>query len=96
MLGGTALRGIGSAAHISAWGTDAAFLGAYAYAGPGDADERGVLAAAFPGERLVFAGEAARTDGLAGTVGGAYLSGVEAARRLLALRPGGGLHPPYR
>lgn len=68
---------------ITDWGANPAFAGAYAYAGPGDADHRGALAAAFPAERVVFAGEATRTDGLAGTVGGAYLSGIEAARRLL-------------
>jgi hypothetical protein len=38
-----------------------------------------VLAEPLAGGRLVFAGEATRTDGLAGTVGGAYLSGIEAA-----------------
>jgi monoamine oxidase len=84
MLGADALADIGPAPIVSGWGTDAAFLGGYAYAGPGDADQRGVLAAAFPGERLIFAGEATRTDGLAGTVGGAFLSGVDAAERLLA------------
>ncbi len=82
-LGPDALAGIGSAAIISTWGTDPEFLGGYAYAGPGDAEQRGVLASAFPAERLLFAGEATRTDGLAGTVGGAYLSGIEAADRLL-------------
>lgn len=83
-LGADALAGVGPAAMVTEWGSDPAFLGGYAYAGPGDADMRGVLTAAFPGERLIFAGEAARTDGLAGTVGGAFLSGVEAAERLLA------------
>jgi monoamine oxidase len=83
-LGADALAGIAPAPIVTGWGTDPAFMGAYAYAGPSDADQRGVLAEAFPGERLVFAGEAARMDGLAGTVGGAFLSGVEAAERLLA------------
>ncbi len=82
-LGADALAGVDRAAMITDWGGDPAFLGGYAYAGPGDADMRGVLARAFPAERLVFAGEAARMDGLAGTVGGAFLSGVEAAERLL-------------
>lgn len=86
MLGGAALAALGPAAVVTAWGTDPLFRGAYAYAGPGDAGARGVLGGAFPGERLVFAGEAVRMDGLAGTVGGAYLSGVEAADRLLAMR----------
>ena len=82
-LGADALRAIGPAAVTTGWGTDPAFLGAYAYAGPGDAGQRDALAQAFPGERLLFAGEATRTDGLAGTVGGAYLSGKQAAERLL-------------
>jgi monoamine oxidase len=70
---------------VTAWGSDQLHRGAYAYAGPGDANQRAVLAAAFPGERLLFAGEACRTDGLAGTVGGAFLSGRDAADRLAAL-----------
>ena len=70
---------------VTQWGTDPFSLGAYAYARPGDAEQRGVLEAAFPGERLIFAGEAVRTDGLAGTVGGAFLSGAAAADRLLKL-----------
>lgn len=69
---------------VTGWGADPLHRGAYAYAGPGDAGQRAVLAGAFPGERLLFAGEACRTDGLAGTVGGAFLSGCEAAERLLA------------
>ena len=67
---------------VSTWGSDPLYRGAYAFAGPGDADQRAVLAGAFPAEKLLFAGEACRTDGLAGTVGGAYLSGLEAADRL--------------
>lgn len=76
-------RRLTAGAVVSRWGSDELHRGAYAFAGPGDADQRGVLAAAFPGERLIFAGEACRMDGLAGTVGGAYLSGIEAAERLL-------------
>ena len=68
---------------LSEWGTDPLSLGGYAYARPGDSGKRDTLAAAFPAERLIFAGEAVCTDGLAGTVGGAYLSGVAAADRLL-------------
>lgn len=83
-LGADALRAVAPAAAVTSWAIDPEFLGAYAYAGPGDADRRAALAAAFPAERLLFAGEATRTDGLAGTVGGAYLSGMEAAERLLA------------
>jgi len=71
---------------VTRWGTDPFHRGAYAYARPGQADQRGVLAGAFPGERLLFAGEACRMDGLAGTVGGAYLSGRDAADRLARCR----------
>ncbi len=85
MLGASAVAAIAPAALISDWGTNPAFLGGYAYAAPGDADQRHVLADAFPAERLIFAGEATRTDGLAGTIGGAYLSGIEAADRLLSM-----------
>ena len=82
VLGGDALRGLGAAV-VTGWGTDPLSLGAYAYAGPGDAGARGVLGEALLAERVVFAGEAVRVDGLAGTVGGAFLSGVAAAGRLL-------------
>ena len=61
------------------WGTDGLFRGAYAYAPPGCAGMRAKLAERVGEGRLLFAGEATRTDGLAGTVGGAYLAGVEAA-----------------
>jgi monoamine oxidase len=64
---------------MTAWGTDPAFLGAYAYAIPGAAGARAVLAAPLWDGRLVFAGEACDTDGLAGTVAGAYFSGARAA-----------------
>ncbi|MGI4797392.1 MAG: flavin monoamine oxidase family protein [Janthinobacterium lividum] len=69
---------------LTDWGTDPLFRGAYAYAPPQHSHQRDVLAAAFPAERLVFAGEAVATNGLAGTVGGAYLTGIAAASRLLA------------
>ena len=68
---------------LTDWATDPNFRGAYAYARPGDSGARDTLAAAFPAERLIFAGEAVCTDGLAGTVGGAYLTGLAAADRLL-------------
>ena len=75
---------LGRGAVVTGWGADPLFRGAYAYARPGRAGSRAALAAAFPGERLLFAGEACRADGLAGTVGGAWLSGRDAAARLLA------------
>jgi monoamine oxidase len=59
--------------------TDPLACGAYAYARPGCADARRTLGAPIAGGRLVFAGEATRVDGLAGTVGGAFLAGREAA-----------------
>jgi monoamine oxidase len=73
-----------AAALLTNWGTDPLFRGAYAYARPGQSHQRDALAAAFPAERLLFAGEAVATDGLAGTVGGAYLTGIAAASRLMA------------
>ena len=84
-MGLGAMAGVGPAILVTSWSEDPLFRGAYAYAGPGDAARRGQLAEAFPGERLLFAGEAVRVDGLAGTVGGAFLSGVAAAERLLGL-----------
>lgn len=70
---------------VTNWGADPLTLGAYSYATPGHADMRGQLAQAFPAERLLFAGEACRMDGLAGTVAGAWLSGRDAAARLMQL-----------
>ena len=90
LLGGRADAAFGEAAVVTTWGTDPAFLGAYAYAKPGCVAARGAMAAPLA-ERLWFAGEAWRTDGLAGTVGGAYLSGEQAglgAARRLGLAPG--------
>ena len=69
---------------LTNWGTNPHTLGAYAYTTPGNAQARHTLAQAFPAQRLLFAGEATRTDGLAGTIAGAYLSGQQAANRLLA------------
>ena len=64
---------------VTAWATDRFSLGSYAYARPGWAGGRGVLGTPLADGRLVFAGEAVRTDGLAGTVGGAFLAGKAAA-----------------
>lgn len=64
---------------VTGWGTDPCFRGAYCYALPGYAAMRARLAQPLADGRLVFAGEAVCTDGLAGTVGGAYRSGVAAA-----------------
>ena len=79
MLGGRVDSALGAGAVVTRWGTDPFSLGAYAYARPGCAEARGRLAEPLAGGALVFAGEACRTDGLAGTVGGAWLSGQDAA-----------------
>ncbi len=77
-LGDDAARAIAPGGVETGWGRDPLFLGAYAYAAPGQSGQREVLGQALAG-RLVFAGEAVRSDGLAGTVGGAILSGRRAA-----------------
>lgn len=64
---------------VTAWASDPWTRGSYAYARPGCAGARQVLGTPLAGGRLVFAGEATRTDGLAGTVGGAFLAGEAAA-----------------
>jgi len=72
---------------VSRWSRDPLFGGAYAYAVPCRAQARAELAAPLAGGHLVFAGEACHADGLAGTVGGAWITGQSAARTvLLALR----------
>jgi monoamine oxidase len=81
-LGAGAVAKVG-AVTVSGWGTDPLHLGAYTYALPGQAGARGVLGTPVGGGRLVFAGEAVCTDGLAGTVGGAFLSGARAAGLVL-------------
>jgi monoamine oxidase len=79
-------QNLAGSAVVTRWGTDRLHRGAYAYARPGQAEQRRVLADAFVGRRLLFAGEACRMDGLAGTVGGAFLSGRDAADRLIGAR----------
>jgi monoamine oxidase len=64
---------------VADWTADPWQRGAYAYALVGHAGARGALAEPLAGGRLVFAGEACRTDGLAGTVAGAFLDGERAA-----------------
>ncbi len=68
---------------MTGWGADPDFAGAYAYARPGHAGSRAVLAAPLWDGRLALAGEACAPGGLAGTVAGAYRSGVIAAQRIL-------------
>ena len=79
VFGAAAERAFAPGAVETGWGGDPLFLGAYAYAGPGGHTLREVLGRPLGGGRLVFAGEAVRDDGLAGTVGGAMLSGRAAA-----------------
>ena len=64
---------------VADWAAEPWALGAYAYARPGHAGARRALAQPLAGGSLVFAGEAVAAEGLAGTVGGAYASGVAAA-----------------
>ncbi len=75
----------------SAWVADPWSRGAYSYARPGAALARRVLAAPLAGGRLAFAGEHCHPT-LAGTLGGAWETGREAARRVAsALR---GMYAP--
>ena len=78
LMGAEAARQLG-AARLSDWADDPWQRGAYAYARVDQAGARAVLGTPLAGGRLVFAGEAVCTDGLAGTVGGAWLSGRRAA-----------------
>lgn len=77
-IGAAAVDKVGAIA-VSPWGNDRLHRGAYTYALPGQAGARAVLGAPLGEGRLVFAGEAVCTDGLAGTVGGSFLSGERAA-----------------
>jgi monoamine oxidase len=84
MLGGRVDRALRpGAALVSGWGTDTLFRGAYAYARPGHAAARRRLAEPLADGRLLITGEATH-ETLAGTVGGAWLSGEAAAA--IALR----------
>jgi monoamine oxidase len=71
----------GSGAIVTGWGTDPCMLGAYCYALPGQAGARATLGSFGRTGRLVFAGEAVH-ETLAGTVGGAFETGVRAANWL--------------
>ncbi len=91
-------RALAPGCHATDWGTDPHFLGAYAYAGAGDFPARAALAEPVDGGRLQFAGEATQSTGLAGTVGGAILSGRHAASIVLQARdkPPGARFTPRR
>ncbi len=83
MLGTSARKAFNPAGLMTGWAKNPQFLGAYAYATPGNAGARQTLATPVWEGRLTFAGEACATDGMAGTVAGAYRSGQYAARTLL-------------
>ena len=79
MFGSRADAAFRPGAVVTRWASDRWFRGSYAYARPGHSAARAVLGTPLFGGKLVFAGEATRTDGLAGTVGGAFLAGTQAA-----------------
>ncbi len=87
-LGEGATSALAGAGYASRWGSDPLFLGAYAYARPGDAGARARLGRPFADGRVVLAGEACHADGLAGTVGGAMEDGERAARAVAAATRG--------
>ncbi len=72
---------------VTEWGSDPLFGGAYAYARPGHAADRRRLGEPLADGRLIFAGEATHPT-MAGTVGGAWLSGAAAARATLGAAKG--------
>ena len=84
LFGRRAETGLRQGAVVTGWAGDEWALGSYAYARPGCADARRALGMPLAGGRLIIAGEATRTDGLAGTVGGAFLAGTEAAEAAIA------------
>ena len=68
---------------ITRWGEDPLTRGAYCYAVPGAAGARAALGIPLDDGHLVLAGEACATDGLAGTLAGAWNSGMRAAGHVL-------------
>lgn len=79
---GNDLRGFVAKSHATQWGRDPYATGAWSVARPGHAHKRTVLAEPHH-DRIFFAGEA--TDPVWATrVGGAYASGLRAAREALA------------
>ncbi|PWS38034.1 amine oxidase [Falsiroseomonas bella] len=81
-LGGAAPGAFRPGALVSGWITDPWVRGAYSHARIGAAGARPVLATPLAGGRLCFAGEACHPT-LAGTVGGAWISGERAAAHAL-------------
>ncbi|HEX3983928.1 MAG TPA: NAD(P)/FAD-dependent oxidoreductase [Acidisoma sp.] len=91
MLGETADRIFAEGGVTTDWGTDPHQLGAYTYARSGATEARAALSEPLAGGKLIFAGEACRIDGMAGTVGGAVLDGRRAAAIILGREEAG--HP---
>lgn len=84
MLGASAAAAVAPGT-MTSWGTDPLHRGAYTYATAGNATARAALGAPIAAGRLILAGEATATDGLAGTVGGAWNEGVKAANTAKSL-----------
>jgi monoamine oxidase len=83
---GNELRGLLTRSSVTRWGKDPFSRGSWSMATPGNADKRLVLAQPHH-DRVFFAGEA--TDPVWATrVGGAYASGVRAAREALVVLGG--------
>ena len=83
---GTGIRARLSPRIETGWARDPFARGSYSYALPGYADARAKLAAPADG-RLFFAGEAC-SPGDFTTAHGAYLTGIDAANQVIALRAG--------
>ncbi|MSP29932.1 MAG: hypothetical protein EXR09_05630 [Acetobacteraceae bacterium] len=71
---------------ITQWGNDPHYQGAYAYAHPGMVAARSRLATPLGDGQLLLAGEAYNSDGLAGTLAGAWNSGQRAAEAVIPAR----------
>ena len=82
-FGNTADKAFGETI-VSNWSEDEWHGGSYAYARPGHAGDRAILGAPLADGRLIIAGEATATDGLAGTVAGAWNEGKRAAATVQA------------
>jgi monoamine oxidase len=85
-LFGTGIRARLSPPIETGWARDPFTRGSYSYALPGHADARAKLAAPVDG-KLFFAGEACSRRDFT-TAHGAYLTGIEAANEIIALRAG--------
>jgi monoamine oxidase len=86
MFGAAADRAFAPGALVTGWDRDRFIGGAYSNARPGHAAARAALAAPLADGRLIFAGEATHV-GMAGTVGGAWETGLRAAQQVHAALP---------